>query len=127
MGGIVNPKRRPGERYLRGSYCQGIRRACISAGIPAWTPGQLRKTAATVTRSSHDLETAAAVLGHTDPKTTGRHYAKLDFERAAEAMRKIGCPSCIIEDEAVLAAETIGTPAVCRFGLSETERKFFNA
>jgi integrase len=58
------PKRKPRERYDRTSYRQAIIRACERAGVPVWTPHQLRHLAATEIRKRYGLEAAQAVLGH---------------------------------------------------------------
>jgi site-specific recombinase XerD len=57
--------------------------------VAAWHPNQLRHAAATKIRRSYDLDTARAVLGHADPKTT-EIYAERDREQAARVMREIG-------------------------------------
>jgi integrase len=38
-------QRRPGNRYTKDSYRRAIERACVRAGVPKWTPHQLRHTA----------------------------------------------------------------------------------
>ncbi|MEX0718272.1 MAG: site-specific integrase [Planctomycetaceae bacterium] len=87
----ARPKRSPGKQYSENSYAQAIKRACLKAKIPPWTPNQLRKRAATVIQDMHDLDTAAAVLGHRNPTTTKRHYAtKAANEKAARAAMNFG-------------------------------------
>lgn len=44
------PKLAPGRRYTRHSYRVAIKRACERAGVPAWSPRQLRHTRATLIR-----------------------------------------------------------------------------
>jgi integrase len=61
-----------------------IRRACKRAGVPAWTPHQLRHAVATVIRDRQGLDAACALLGHAHVGMT-EHYAPLSFERAAAA------------------------------------------
>ncbi len=82
-------KRPPGDKYPVRSYCQGIERACKRAGVPKWTPNQLRHTAATMVRATADLDTARTVLGHGSVKTT-EIYAEADLKKAAEVAKKIG-------------------------------------
>ena len=79
----------PGERYRRDSYTTALRRACVQAGVPVWTPNQLRHTAATAIRAAADLDTARAVLGHSNMKMT-EVYAERDLESARRIIRKIG-------------------------------------
>jgi integrase len=80
---------RPGERYRRDSYTTAVRRACVKADVPIWTPNQLRHTAATAIRAVADLDTARAVLGHSS-LTTAEIYAERDTATAHEIMRRIG-------------------------------------
>lgn len=103
----ANPKRKPKDQYDKNSYNRAIFRAinrfnkriekARQAGvneslpdpIPYWSPNQLRHTAGTEIRNQFGLDVAQAVLGHSSAKTT-EIYAELDFEKAAEAMRKLG-------------------------------------
>src|SRR5689334_14114917 len=60
---------------IRSSGCGSLhatsaQRACRRAGIPAWSPRQLRHMRVTMIRQSYALEAAKAVLGHADTKTT---------------------------------------------------------
>ena len=76
-------------KYTRHSYRVAVQRACKRAGIPAWSPRQLRHTRATAIRRAFGLEAAKAVLGHTDTKIT-EIYAERDLELARKVMREIG-------------------------------------
>jgi len=82
-------KRKPGVRYTRHSYCNAVRRACKRAGVPAWSPRQLRHTRATLIRKTYGIEAAKAVLGHTETKIT-EIYAERDLGLAVKVMREIG-------------------------------------
>jgi len=82
------------ERYTTHSYANAVTfaiRAAKRAGvtIPAWSPNQLRHTAATLIRKQFGLDTAAAVLGHADVDTT-KIYAELNQALAAKAVRELG-------------------------------------
>jgi integrase len=66
-----------------------IQRACRRAGIPAFSPHQIRHTRATMIRRRYGLEGAKAVLGHTDTKIT-EIYAERNVELATRIMREIG-------------------------------------
>jgi integrase len=83
------PLRRPAERYDRRSYRQAIIRACAKANVPAWSPLQLRHTAATLIRAKYGVEAAKVILGHTRVETT-QLYAERDLGRAEQIMREIG-------------------------------------
>lgn len=56
--------------YTTAAYRRAIARACEAAGVPGWSPNQLRHTRATEIRQSHGLDAAGAVLGHTKIETT---------------------------------------------------------
>jgi integrase len=75
--------------YITTSYRRCIRRACAKAGIPPWSPNQLRHRAATEVRKRFGLESAQSVLGHAEMNVT-QIYAKTDHEMAARVMREIG-------------------------------------
>lgn len=78
-----------GECYSRLSYTQAVRRACTLAGVPMWTPGQLRHTFATEARKAFGLEIARALLGHARVETT-QIYAEVDTAKAVDAAQRIG-------------------------------------
>jgi integrase len=83
-------KRRPGPKYSRHSYRTCIQRACRRAGVPIWSPRQLRHTRATMIRRRYGtIEAAKAVMGHADTKVT-EIYAERDLQLAAKVMREIG-------------------------------------
>jgi integrase len=83
------PKRQPGERYTRRSYRLAIVRACRKAGVPPWSPLQLRHTAATFIRAKYGVEAAKVILGHTRVETS-QIYAERDLIRAEQIMGEIG-------------------------------------
>lgn len=74
--------RKVGDCYTKHGLNTAVRNACDKAGIPRWSPGQLRKTRATQARRDGDLETAQQILGHSSKQTTERHYAAVDMSRA---------------------------------------------
>jgi integrase len=84
---------KPGEnrsgRYDRRGYRQAIVRACRRAGVPEWSPLQLRHTAATALRARYGLEAAQVILGHSRPETT-LIYAERDLAKARSVMAEIG-------------------------------------
>jgi integrase len=77
------------DRYDRRAYRQAIVRACERAGVPAWSPLQLRHTAATAIRARYGLEAAQVVLGHARADVT-QVYAARDEGRARAIMDAIG-------------------------------------
>ena len=78
-----------GRRYKKGSYLQAVIRAGRRAGVPHWSPLQLRHTAATAIRAQFGLEATQAVLGHAKADVT-QIYAERDLEKAREVMGEIG-------------------------------------
>jgi len=100
-----NPKRRPGDRYDRGSYAWAIYRACDRAFPPPekltereqkkwrrehrWSPNQLRHNAATHLRRHFGIEAARVVLGHSSADVT-EIYAEVDLAKAADIMGNVG-------------------------------------
>jgi integrase len=83
------PKRKPGKQYSESSYNRAITTACKKAGVPVWTPNQLRHSAATEVRQKFGLEAAQMHLGHASADTT-QIYAETDIEKAVEVARKLG-------------------------------------
>jgi integrase len=84
-----SPLRRAGERYLKDSYANAVRRACVRAQLPHWTPNQLRHTAATAARAAFGLDGAQIVLGHAHARVT-EVYAERDAEKGRAIARQIG-------------------------------------
>jgi integrase len=80
---------KPGGRYTKDSYRVAIQRACRRAGVPVWTPHQLRHTRATEIRREFDIEAAQIILGHSKPDTT-LVYAERNLSRARAVMARIG-------------------------------------
>ena len=78
-----------GKPYTGGCYGDRITRACKKAGVPHWSPNQLRHSGGTAVRDKFGLDAAQAVLGHSHAQTT-QIYAKVSFEKAAKVAREIG-------------------------------------
>jgi integrase len=85
----AKPKRKPGSRYTVRAYGTAVARGCEKAGVPHWSPLQLRHTKATEIRREAGLDIARAVLGHRSPQVT-EVYAEIDMNKAAEVMEKLG-------------------------------------
>jgi integrase len=71
------------------AYARAIIRACDEAGVPRWSPNQLRHNAATRLRKSFGLDVAQIVLGHATADVT-QIYAELDMQRAIQVMESVG-------------------------------------
>jgi integrase len=86
----IAAKRKPkqGEKYNTRAYEHAIRRAAQRAGVPLWSPNQIRHAFATATDGSHDKETARILLGHSHQSTT-EIYIDENIEKIKAAARKI--------------------------------------
>lgn len=84
-----NPRRRFRERYTTAAYELAISRGCVKAGVPHWSPNQLRHTRATELRKQFGLDAASAVLGHAKVETT-QIYAEKNMELAAKVALATG-------------------------------------
>lgn len=84
-----NRKLTPGQRYATASYRRAIHRACTKAGVPKWSPNQLRHTAATEIRKEFGVEGAQVALGHSRADVT-QVYAERNQELAVEVARRLG-------------------------------------
>lgn len=81
--------RMPRDHYDDETYCQAVERACKRAGVPKWTPGQLRHNAGTTIRHKYGLEAARLVLGHRSASTT-EIYAEKDMAEAIRIVKDLG-------------------------------------
>jgi len=87
---VEDPKVSPRDAYTTDTVRRAITRACKSAGVPSWTPHQLRHTAATSIRRAAGVEAAALVLGHSSAVLTDAVYAERDTAKAAEVIARVG-------------------------------------
>ena len=85
----VSKSRPPGEHYNDRGYRQAVIRACERAGVPQWSPGQLRHSAGTEVRRRYGAEAAQLVLGHRNLSTT-EIYAEKNRELYEQIMKEIG-------------------------------------
>lgn len=81
--------RRKGESYRVDSYAHSVKSACIRAGVPPFSPNQLRHSFATRAEAQFGLLDAAAALGHASPLTTEVYVAK-SLARAAAVAEALG-------------------------------------
>jgi integrase len=82
------PQRQPGACYSSTSYAHAVQRACRKAGVQ-FHPYQLRHGRKMAVEAVADTDTARTVLGQRSISST-QLYGKLDVQRAAEVMAKIG-------------------------------------
>jgi integrase len=89
QGKRLDGKRPPGRAYSRAAFQQVVRRACRRAGIPGWTPNQLRHAYGTRLRDVAGIEAAQMALGHAKPDTS-LIYTSAARGRAIEAVKALG-------------------------------------
>ncbi len=70
-------------------YARAIRKACKLAGIPAWSPNQLRHSGATRIRQQASLDAAQVILGHSSLQMT-ETYAERNLEAALRIAAEVG-------------------------------------
>lgn len=58
------------ECYTKDAYLCAVQRAAERAGVPKWSPNQLRHTQATQVNEALGIEAAQRLLGHSSPETT---------------------------------------------------------
>jgi integrase len=86
------PEGRWGRRnphYSLSALESAIRSACVKAGVPHFTPNQIRHTAATSLRKHFGIDAARAILGHGSARMT-EVYAEMDINKARAIMESVG-------------------------------------
>ncbi len=76
-------------RMLVASYRRAIARGCQQAGIPRFSPQQIRKAFAVKIWNKFDLEAAQALLGHSSARTTEQFYAGSNIEAGLKIIEKL--------------------------------------
>lgn len=89
---IFDPATAPRSRvphgcYVDSAYRQAVWRACLMAGVPKWTPYQLRHGAATRLSALYGQDIARRLLGQKSLQSVSG-YDHLDLGPAREALRK---------------------------------------
>lgn len=83
-------ERKVRERYDGQTYRRAITRACKAAGVPEWSPNQLRHNAATKLRHEHGIDLAQTILGHRLGSSVTEIYAEANEAKAQEVVLMIG-------------------------------------
>lgn len=78
-----------GSRYTVCSYGRAIARAAAKAGMPHWSPNQIRHLVLTEVRAQYGLEAAQVLAGHARADVT-QVYAERDLARGLAVIQKIG-------------------------------------
>ncbi|MBE7462890.1 MAG: site-specific integrase [Planctomycetes bacterium] len=79
-----------GERYTSDSYRRCIARACAKAGVPVWSPHQLRHAALTNIKKVMGLDKTRAYAGHEVASMTAEYSREADRTAALEVAKKLG-------------------------------------
>lgn len=87
--GKAKTKRKIRKCYDADAYRRAVQRAAEKANVPIWHPYQLRHTRATELREKYGIEHTAAVLGHSDLRTS-LIYAEASEARAIAIAREVG-------------------------------------
>jgi integrase len=85
----AEPERRPTVCYTATSYGHAVAKGADRAGIPRWTPNQLRHSFATEVRWRYGVEAAGAGLGHSKLSAT-EVYAERDLSLALRVAAEAG-------------------------------------
>lgn len=85
-----SPALAPGDAYDTRAAANAIRRACERAGVPAWSPHQLRHAMLTRVRKAHGLEAALAVGGHGSFPVTESYTREARRQLARDVIAKMG-------------------------------------
>lgn len=85
---VPGPGRRS-ERYTKETYGQAVERAARKAGVPHWTPYQLRHLYGEQVDARLGLDAVQHVLGHSSAQTT-RRYAKVSLRQSIDAAKAMG-------------------------------------
>ena len=86
----AEPVRVPGEWFNSHAITHAVALACEKAGVPRWSPYQLRHLKGAELRGQFSLEHVRAALGHSHAIMTA-HYAKgTDGKLAAEVAAAVG-------------------------------------
>ena len=80
----ANPRWKPGSTWRPDTYRNQIIRAAKKAGVPHWTPYQMRHTNLTHIRQSLGIEYSQALGGHST-RQMAEHYARVAETKAIEA------------------------------------------
>lgn len=75
--------------YHQASLVAPYARACRRAGVPTWTPGQLRHTTAQLVMREAGMEACRAMLGHTTDRLVRRYAGEHIGPAARTAVRAI--------------------------------------
>lgn len=85
----THPMQRLANRYSPMAYRRAVTRGCEKAGLPTWSPNQIRHSLATRVRNDFGLDGAQVVLGHTSSDVT-QVYAEVNSRLAARIAERIG-------------------------------------
>ena len=85
-----NPSRSPGDHYTSASYRRAVEAGCKAAGVPVWTPHQLRHNTASKLRREFGIDVCQTILGHRLGSSITEIYCETNASKAVDAIAKIG-------------------------------------
>lgn len=82
-------KRKPGEFYSWSALLSAVKKGCVKAKIPPYSPYQIRHTASAAVMDSHGREAASVYMGH-KPSGITANYTGNNLRLAAKVAREVG-------------------------------------
>lgn len=86
---VFSSNAKTNQRYSRCAYARAITRAAKRAGVPSWTPNQIRHLFATEVRARFGLDAAQVILGHKHANVT-QIYAERNLSLAGAVIQELG-------------------------------------
>ena len=78
------------ECYTKDAYGTAIQRAAERAGVPKWSPNQLRHTRATQVNDALGIEATQLLLGHSSTETTQIYLdPEVELKKQTEDLKKM--------------------------------------
>lgn len=84
----LKPKRKFGPHIQVTNFARAIRKACLKAGVPPFTPNQVRHLVATEVRKEFGLDATQAILGHKRISTTQIYAQVSDDQQRMVALER---------------------------------------
>ena len=76
------------DKFDKGTYRNGLKKATELAGVPEWTPHELRHTMASIIDKQLGIEAAQAFLGHKTVQVT-REYAGQNHDLCVQVAQQL--------------------------------------
>lgn len=95
------------NKFDKGTYRNGLKKATELAGVPEWTPHELRHTMASIIDKQLGIESAQAFLGHKTVQVT-REYAGQNHDLCVQVAKQLNLLAPTQFGDAVPALLTAG-------------------